>query len=376
MEMEGGGLHFRGSSSIGKTTLIQVGGSVWGGGGLTGYIRSWRATDNGLESVALAHCDTLLALDELAEIEAGAAGKAAYMLANGHAKQRMTRSAGVRPAPEWRLLFLSTGEIGLADKVAEDPRKRITAGQEVRILDLQADAGKGLGVFEKLHGYNRPSDLADHLKSASARHYGHASRAFLQKLVEDPDGVREKIRTLMNRWIEKHCPQDAQGQAWRAARRFALFAAAGELATSFGITGWPEGEAFAAGAGGFRDWHGQRGGTEPSEVLRGIAQVRAFIARHGSSRFVDWNNKDNTVRDRAGFWRDDPHGRCYLFYPDAFREACAGLDPGLVARALAERGMLEPGSDKPSKLVRLPTTKRPQRFYVVTSKLVDEEGDT
>jgi putative DNA primase/helicase len=140
MEMEGGGLHFRGPSSIGKTTLIQVGGSVWGGGGLAGYIRSWRATDNALEGVALAHCDTLLTLDELAEIEAGAAGKAAYMLANGHAKLRMTRSAGVRPAPEWRLLFLSTGEIGLAEKVAEDPRKRITAGQEVRVLDLQADA--------------------------------------------------------------------------------------------------------------------------------------------------------------------------------------------------------------------------------------------
>ncbi|HET6925259.1 MAG TPA: DUF927 domain-containing protein [Hyphomicrobiaceae bacterium] len=115
---------------MGKTTLIQVGGSVWGGGGLTGYIRSWRATDNGLESVAMAHCDTLLALDGLAEIEATAAGKAAYMLANGHAKQRMTRTAGVRPAPEWRLLFLSTGEIGLADKVGEDPRKRIAAGQE------------------------------------------------------------------------------------------------------------------------------------------------------------------------------------------------------------------------------------------------------
>jgi putative DNA primase/helicase len=118
-----------------------------GGRGVAGYIRSWRATDNGLESVALAHCDTLLALDELAEIEAAAAGKAAYMLANGHAKLRMTRSAVARPAPEWRLLFLSTGEIGLTDKVAEDPRKRITAGQEVRILDLQADAGKGLASF-------------------------------------------------------------------------------------------------------------------------------------------------------------------------------------------------------------------------------------
>jgi putative DNA primase/helicase len=376
MEMEGGGLHFRGESSIGKTTLIQVGGSVWGGGGIAGYVRSWRATDNGLESVALAHCDTLLALDELAEIEAAAAGKAAYMLANGHAKLRMTRSAGARPAPEWRLLFLSTGEIGLTDKVAEDPRKRITAGQEVRILDLQADAGKGHGVFEELHGYNRPSDLADYLKLASARHFGHASRAFLQKLVQDPEGIREKVRELMGLWIEKHCPRDAQGQVWRGARRFALFAAAGELATKFGITGWPEREAFAASATGFLGWHDQRGGSEPAEILRGIAQLRAFIARHGSSRFVSWDQPDGNVRERAGFWRDDPQGRSYLFYPDAFREACAGLDTRFVARALAERGMLEPGSDKLSKPVRLPTTKKPQRFYVVTSKLLDEEGDT
>src|SRR5262249_21845826 len=370
MEMEGGGLHFRGPSSIGKTTLIQVGGSVWGCGGLSGFLRRWRAAGNGPGSVALAHCDTLLALDELAEIEAGAAGKAAYMLANGHAKQRMTRSAGVRPAPEWRLLFLSTGEIGLADKMAEDPRKRVTAGQEVRILDLQADAGKGLGVFEELHGYNRPSDLADHLKAASAHHFGHASRAFLQKLVEDPEGVREKVRELMDLWIEKHCPSDAQGQVRRGARRFALFAAAGELATRFGITGWPEGEAFTASADGFRGWHDQRGGSEPAEVLRGIAQMRGFIARHGSSRFVSWDQPDGNVRERAGFWRDDPQeGRSYLFYPDAFREACAGLDPRIVAGALAERGMLEPGSDKLSKLVRLRTTKKPQRFYVVTSKL-------
>jgi putative DNA primase/helicase len=104
--------------------------------------------------------------------------------------------------------------------------------------------------------------------------------------------------------------------------------------------------------------------------------VRAFVARHGSSRFADWNQPDDTVRDRAGFWRDSPQGRNYLFFPDAFREACAGLDPSLVARALAERGMLEQGSDKLSKVVRLPTTRVGQRFYIVTSKLVAEEGDT
>ena len=52
MEMEGGGLNFRGPSSIGKTTLLQVGGSVWGGGGLAGYVPTWRTADNGLESGA------------------------------------------------------------------------------------------------------------------------------------------------------------------------------------------------------------------------------------------------------------------------------------------------------------------------------------
>jgi hypothetical protein len=38
--------------------------------------------------------------------------------------------------------------------------------------------------------------------------------------------------------------------------------------------------------------------------------------------------------------------------------------------------MLEPGTHKLSKVVRLPTTKEGRRFYVVTSKLVAEEGDT
>ena len=85
---ESGGFHFRGRSSIGKTTALVVAGSAWGGGGVKGYLRQWRATDNGLEAVAQAHCDTLLCLDELSQIDAKAAGATAYMLANGAGKSR------------------------------------------------------------------------------------------------------------------------------------------------------------------------------------------------------------------------------------------------------------------------------------------------
>lgn len=46
---ESGGLHFRGASSTGKSTALFAAGSVWGGGEITGFVRSWRTTTNGLE---------------------------------------------------------------------------------------------------------------------------------------------------------------------------------------------------------------------------------------------------------------------------------------------------------------------------------------
>ena len=42
--MESGGFNFRGDSSQGKTALLDVAGSVWGGGMMNGYKRTWRNT--------------------------------------------------------------------------------------------------------------------------------------------------------------------------------------------------------------------------------------------------------------------------------------------------------------------------------------------
>jgi putative DNA primase/helicase len=372
LEMEGGGLHLRGSSSIGKTTILHVAGSVWGGGGLGGYVRRWRATDNALEGEAQSHCDTLLALDELAEIEAGAAGRAAYMLANGQGKARANRAGETRPAAEWRLLFLSTGEISLSDKLAEDRGRRATAGQEVRVIDIEADAGAGHGIFDELHGFNRAADLADHLIAASKRHYGHAARRFLEQIVADIDGTRHHAHALMAEWQQDHCPAQAGGQVGRVAKRLALIAAAGELAIAGKILPWAAGEAKMAAARCFEDWLEARGGLEPAEIRRGIAQVRAFIERH-ATRFADSAFPSPQVRDCAGFRKQEQGRLDYLFYSDAFHEACHGLDAGLIARALAERGMLVPeNSGKLSKLARLPPDDRPHRVYWVTGAIFED----
>ena len=149
---EGGGVHLVGGSSLGKSTAIVVAGSVYGGGGRIGFAQTWRNTGNGLESVAKAHSGTLLALDEIGELDAREAGSTAYLLVNGQGKGRATtRDADLRPRAEWRVMLLSSGEIGLGDKIAESGRRAKT-GQLIRIVDVPADAGPGLRPVRRHEG--------------------------------------------------------------------------------------------------------------------------------------------------------------------------------------------------------------------------------
>src|SRR5262249_26218351 len=122
-DSESGGFHYRAESSVGKTTAGWAAGSVCGGGGIRGYIKAWRTTINGLENVAVAHCDSLLVLDEISQAEPRAVAQAAYLLANGQGASRMRRDTSSRPIATWRTLFLSSGEISLATKVQEDSRR-------------------------------------------------------------------------------------------------------------------------------------------------------------------------------------------------------------------------------------------------------------
>jgi hypothetical protein len=145
--LEGGGFHFRGASSTGKTSLAMAAGSVWGGGGPLGFASSWRATGNALEGVAFGHSETLLILDELALVDPQEAGAAAYALATGQGKARARQDGALRRRAEWRVMLLSTGEIGLADHMRAAKRaERTMAGQELRLLDLSADMGTGKGL--------------------------------------------------------------------------------------------------------------------------------------------------------------------------------------------------------------------------------------
>jgi uncharacterized protein (DUF927 family) len=364
-----------GRSQTGKTTVVRAGGSVWGGGSLNGFLRTWRATSNGLEGTAAELCDTLLCLDEIGQVDARDAGEVAYMLANGSGKSRARRDGTRRPPAEWRLLFLSTGEISLADKMAEGG-KRPKAGQEVRLADVPADAGRGLGIFEQLHDFQSPDKLARHLREASERFYGTPARAFLEGLVQiGPDALADSVGRARTEFMAEYVPEGASGQVLSVAGRFALIAAAGTLATVLGILPWPEEEASTAAGFCFKAWLANRGGAGEMEFETGLAQIRHFLEAHGNSRFQTIGEGDEIrVINRAGFRRKDDDGRWeYFVLPEAWKsEVCAARD---LARELLHRGFLVPGSDgKPQSTHKLPGMGA-KRCYHLSAQIVSDGGE-
>jgi Domain of unknown function (DUF927) len=199
---EGGGVHIFGGSSKGKTTILQAAASVWGRGASPGYVRAWRATANGLEGAAASATDTALVLDELGVLEARDAQTAIYGLANGSGKARTARDGSLREPKSWRVLILSTGEVPIETKLAEDRGRKARAGQLVRMLDIPADRCRGFGVFD--HG--GPSNDA-----------GALAKAFkLSESISDPQAPvfagNAQPWAYLSAWPRSSSPECERGQ--------------------------------------------------------------------------------------------------------------------------------------------------------------------
>jgi uncharacterized protein (DUF927 family) len=166
----------------------------------------------------------------------------------------------------------------------------------------------------------------------------------------------------------------ADGQAQRVARRFGLVGVAGELATQYGLTGWQPGAAIQAAATCYASWLEAFGGTGRREDRTILELVRGFFEAHGSSRFEDVDAEySQTIRDRAGFYKDREGRRTYMVLPKAFKEMCGRYDPKYVAKLLKEKGWIEPDREgKSQQKVRLPGLGS-ARCYVFTSKVWEDE---
>jgi uncharacterized protein (DUF927 family) len=372
------GFHLVGSSSIGKTALALATGSVCGGGP-RGNITSWRTTGNGAELLVASHNDGCIVFDELGQVDAHAAAEIVYMIGNGKGKTRADRTMALRSSHEWHVIFLSTGEMTLEEKLVE-AKLRPMAGQEVRFISINADAGKGMGAFETLHGHTDAAALADQLKLVSSQIYGVANIEFLRCLTKNLEGALHAVRATEAAFLEKFCPGSASGQVRRVYAHFALVAAAGELAASYGVLPWQPGEATAACARVAADWLRDRGGVEQAEALRGVANVRDFIERHEMDRFGNFERWTDRVTRLVGFVQRTEAGQTYHLTRTGFAEACGGINPKVVAAELRRLHLLNAGeADRDAKNVRMPALSGSKkathkRLFVIAGKILDQDS--
>jgi putative DNA primase/helicase len=400
----GGGIHYTGQTSIGKTTCFLLAASVWGKGtekDPDSYMQKWRATSNGLEYQGEQHNDCTLILDELGQMDAGDAGNAAYMLADGMGKTRGKGAGGLRPKPTWRLLFLSSGELTLAQHM-ETVGKKMKGGQEVRLIPIPTEVKEG-SALETFHEFATGHELSGFVQHNAARCYGTVGRAWLEYLVAHTDGLGAALRERMDAIEAQIVPAGASGQVKRGGRRFALIAAAGEMATAAGLTAWPVGEAIRAAHTCFDAWLTLRGGAGSSEKANMLRQVRAFLETHGDGRFAMWHRAadDHAAKTlhRAGVRRmlnedgepvktNSQHGAEfgermpaalgegvsfeYFVLAETFKaEVCKGFDVQAVCAVLVEHGALivkEPG--RYSIKTKLPGIG-PARCYLIPPAIFD-----
>jgi len=182
------------------------------------------------------------------------------------------------------------------------------------------------------------------------------------------------VERFRKEWLANYLPKGADGQVERAAGRFALVGAAAELATSIGVLPWARGDAARAAAVCFKAWLQRRGGVEAAEITEGMAQVRAFLEKHGASRFeplmsrngqnapsnmppvIPFALEPSRIINQAGFREGDDDG-LWTYYVTAEiwrREVCAGFDPGTIAKVLIDRGTMLRDAGRNTKTIRVP----------------------
>lgn len=382
--IEGGGFHFYGQSSRGKTTLLMLAGSVWGGGGRDGFLRSWRMTVNGAEGVIADHNDLLLCLDEMTVADADGFTDMLYMLANGQGKARAKKDGSAAASSQWNSLVLSSGENTIEQQLEQGRgKRRLTGGMVVRMIDVPIEVAPGVS-FEDLGPHENGGAFSDQIKAFSCTHFGHAGRAFLRAIVNDREALLAKARENVDACMERLIAPGDDPQIQRAARRFAAGAAAGLLAEQAGILMISPEQIDEAVAACFFAWKEARGGGQSEEWRSAARHLQHFFEAHGATRFErltkgkaeegeTQRSNDFAVRDRCGYRMAQEDG-AWLYYvlPSSWeRDVCGPHSPDLMVNIAKKRGALICGEGGRSKRnVRLPDYPNTTRVYAIRPDLL------
>lgn len=336
LKLEGGGLHFRGVSSSGKSTLLRLALSVWDKPSES----QWLTTANALEPTLARKNSTLLAIDELGQASPKDVGAAAYMFGNGKGRSRLQSNGRAAASASWLTSVLSSGEISLGEHMAKTGETKM-AGHEVRLLDISADT-RLYAAFDELHDFPNARAFATHVSDQLAQFHGTAGRSFIGCLLSAGDALMtaQNHFDLAMRFMLDGLPACGPVEN-RAAKRFAVIAASGEMATKYGLTGWPAHSAFLAAREIFHDWLERRDQAAPTQFSKAELQsaVQQIVDFERGMNAHIWVDGGEAVAMPVAFRKED-----LLYLPASTWANLRGSDDVVeLAKALKQVGILKAG---------------------------------
>jgi putative DNA primase/helicase len=346
------GIALSGRTTRGKTSAQKLAASVWSQqtASQPGLLKSALTTLNALEDLLQTGDGTLLALDELAQLDGKAIGKLIFEIASGTGKSRLNADGSKRHSRTWRTFVMLSSEDPLERRVVED-RGAFTEGASLRILDIDVSS---------VEHRDRPA-LFQRIPQLQA-HCGHAGPRFVEELVRNGwnrcrDELRIDVLELARALVGGDAPNPA---LLRAAEPLAVIWKAAEFAREFGLIptdadcervirwAW---ESFLQGA--------ERLVRQPEE--RAIEALSLFIAQRWDSTIRDLDGSRPATREAEGWY--DKNEICIP--ADLLSQASGNILPQKpLAKMLKERGLLA-RTEEHHNAVRFREGKNRLRVYAL-----------
>ena len=360
--MHNAGVHLFGSCSSGKSTTQIVANSIYRS---REGISSWRATDNGLENIACARSDSLLVLDEISQASPKDISEIVYMIGNGTGKIRSTKDIVLAETKTWNTFLFSSGEHTVSSMIEKNGGK-INAGQEVRLIDVPADAGSGMGIFEDIHHFKSPGEFADALKTLANDNYGYAGKVYLEHLCENYDRVKYDITKFINKFVNEHPEIQDSSQLQRIAKTFGIMRYAGELAIEAGLMDMTTEDVKEAIDKCFAAFLDNRDNMNNSEGVDIVEHVKMIIEKNSYGKFMNLkSNSEERIYNLMGYYelnKDDE--REYYFSSAQLKELGRGFNFKIFKETLISAGMLKEKTEKKT----LPEGRRATLHKIVVAE--------
>jgi uncharacterized protein (DUF927 family) len=383
LDIEGGGFHFYGHSSRGKTTILQMIAFVLGDGSDPGrssnysYIQSWDSTNFGIELMAKSFNDTAFLLDELHKYNDTKLASLVYSIAGGKGKSRGRADLKLRRSNQWMNFVGSTGEHSIPAAIAKmDPRK-VTTGQQIRIQNILVEDE----IFLNTHDMETRAFI-EMLKSNCAKYHGASGEIFIEHLVAVANDEK-LIALLRNRHqaIANALTSNAMTvEQARVTPRFAAIQLGLNMSIELGLINISFDEANNAVTSVLSSWLDNV--SLLSDIDQGIANIRTFI-RTQPRRFRDANDPGDLTTNFVGY--KDCSKNLYFIIPEKIEEVCGKSHTREILRELQSTGLLRVNNKNANGSYKLVSKQRilgkSTGVYAIEGKILelDEsecEGET